>query len=135
MNILKSLLADHKMIINLLKTMDVDNPRLSSIRKTLGRVLTSHAGFEDKILSSCDHASLQLHEAIPREISNEHKDIETLMQLILHYDLADKKPLQHLISQHRIILETHFKKEEDIWFPSLAKHTKNADLSRLFYEK
>lgn len=42
MKIINSLLADHRMIHKLLKTMDVDNPRLSSVRKTLGRNLVSH---------------------------------------------------------------------------------------------
>lgn len=131
MAIINSLLADHKMINKLLKNMDVGNPRLRLVRETLGRALASHAGFEDKILSAYDHGALHLHEAIPKEISDEHKDIEKLMELILHHDLADKKPLQHLINQHKTILETHFKKEEDIWFPSLEKYTRNGDLTRI----
>lgn len=128
------LLKDHRMIRKTLEGFRLDNPRFPEITKTLGRILKAHAWFEDTIFLPALKAEPFFARVFMQEISQEHKDLDTLMGLIRETKLENRESLQFYTTQLRSILETHFHKEEDALFPLSEKILKEEGLDRLAHE-
>lgn len=124
------LLTDHRLIRKLLEGFSLENPRFSEISNTLGRALVAHAWFEDVIFLPALNAEPSL-KRLSHEIEQEHKDMDALMGHVRKGSLENRKDLERYVLQLRVILDTHFKKEEDALFP-LAEHILDSEgLNRL----
>lgn len=111
-----ALLKDHQMIRKVLVDFRVENPRFDHLSQTLERILKAHAWFEDVIFLPALKVEPRLMR-LNREISQEHRDLDHLMQELRSISCEDKKALDFTRIQLQAILETHFKKEEDALFP------------------
>ncbi len=128
------LMKDHRMARKTLEGFRVENPRFPQIAKTLGRILKAHAWFEDSIFLPALKAEPFLARVFMDEISQEHKDLDSLMSLIRQTKLEDRAQLESYATQLRSLLETHFHKEEDALFPLSEKILKEEGLDRLAHE-
>lgn len=111
------LLKDHKMIRKIMSEWSVDNPRFPDIHKTLSRVVLGHAWFEDQVFFPAMEAEPVFARRFMTELYQEHKDIDSLLKLVHKTPVAKREELDFLVMQLRVVLETHFKKEEEALFP------------------
>jgi hemerythrin-like domain-containing protein len=131
-----ALLADHKLVRKLLEQFHPESPRFGKIALTLHRALQGHAWFEDEIFLPAVKAEPLFFERFNAQIAEEHRDIEALLRRLreayatgrqaTHPDVHfwgrdDRYALVADALQLRALLESHFRKEEDGWFP-LAEH-------------
>ena len=112
-----ALLKDHLLINKILESFTLDNPRFDHICKTLHRAVLSHSWFEDEIFLPAVEAEPLLFRRFTDEIYQEHKDIDALLKLLRKTPMAKKKELEFYATELRVLLNTHFKKEEDALFP------------------
>jgi hypothetical protein len=112
-----ALLKDHLLINKILEQLSIDNPRFDKICLTLHRALKAHAWFEDEIFLPAVEAEPLLFRRFTEEIYQEHKDLDALAKLLRKTPMADKKALDCYSIELRVLLTTHFKKEEDALFP------------------
>lgn len=116
-----ALLKDHRLINKILEQFSVDNPRFEKICLTLHRAVAAHAWFEDEIFLPAVEAEPLLFRRFTDEIYQEHKDIDALLKLLRKTPLSNKKELLFYSQELRVLLSTHFEKEEEALFP-LAEH-------------
>ena len=112
----EELLKDHRMIRKTLEGFQLDSPRFPQIAHTLQRIVLAHAWFEDTIFLP----ALELEPILvklSREISQEHKDLDFLFKELRRTKPADQWGLEAYANQIRVILASHFQKEEDALFP------------------
>lgn len=113
----EELLKDHKMIRKLLADLRPGNPRAAEIAATLQRVTLAHAWFEDEFLMPVLKNAPGIVKPFWQEIVQEHNDIAALLELVKSTppDRIDDKKSR--IDTLRVVLETHFEKEEKVLFP------------------
>jgi hemerythrin-like domain-containing protein len=128
------LVKDHRMVRKTLEGFRLDNPRFPEIAKTLERILRAHAWFEDTIFLPALKAEPFFARVFMDEISQEHKDLESLMKLIQETRREERERLEFYSRELRSILETHFTKEEDTLFPLSEKILREEGLDRLAQE-
>jgi hypothetical protein len=116
-----ALLKDHLLINKILEQFSIDNPRFEKICLTLHRAVKGHAWFEDEIFLPAVEAEPLLFRRFTEEIYQEHKDIDALLKLLRKTPMANKKELEFYSIELRVLLSTHFKKEEEALFP-LTEH-------------
>jgi hemerythrin-like domain-containing protein len=116
-----ALLKDHLLINKILEQFQIDNPRFEKICLTLHRAVKAHAWFEDEIFLPAVQAEPLLFRRFTDEIYQEHKDIDALAKLLRKTPMAKKREVLFYSQELRVLLSTHFKKEEDALFP-LAEH-------------
>jgi hemerythrin-like domain-containing protein len=129
----ESLLADHKMIRKLLAAVQPDNPRLPEIMSTLTRVVKGHAWFEDEIFMPAFRAEPLLEKRYLDELGQEHKDIDHFMALVSQSPLGSREYECYAL-QLKVLLATHFAKEEDALFPLAERILDSEGLNRLAEE-
>ena len=112
-----ALLKDHLLINKILEQFTVENPRFDHICRTLHRAVLGHAWFEDEIFLPAIEAEPLLFRRFTDEIYQEHKDIDVLLKLLRKAPGTQKQELEFYSTQLRVLLATHFKKEEDALFP------------------
>jgi len=112
-----ALLKDHLLINKILEQFTLDNPRFAHICKTLHRAVVSHAWFEDEIFLPAIEAEPLLFRRFTDEIHQEHKDIDALLKLLRKTPIGKPKDLEFYSKELRVLLSTHFTKEEDALFP------------------
>ena len=115
------LVADHRMIRKILESFQIENPRFSTIAFTLHRAVVGHAWFEDEIFLPAIQAEPLIFRRFTDEIYQEHKDIDALLKLLRKTSMGNKKELLFYSQELRVLLSTHFEKEEEALFP-LAEH-------------
>lgn len=112
-----ALLKDHLLINKILEQFSIENPRFDKICLTLHRALKAHAWFEDEIFLPAIEAEPLLFRRFTDEIYREHQDLDALMKLVRKTPVANKEELDFYSTELRVLLSTHFKKEEDALFP------------------
>jgi iron-sulfur cluster repair protein YtfE (RIC family) len=112
-----ALLKDHLLINKILEQFTLDNPRFAKICLTLHRAVLAHAWFEDEIFLPAVEAEPLLFRRFTDEIRQEHKDIDALLKLLRKTSAANRQELEFYSQELRVLLSTHFKKEEDALFP------------------
>jgi iron-sulfur cluster repair protein YtfE (RIC family) len=112
-----ALLKDHQLINKILEQFTLDNPRFAHICQTLHRAVLGHAWFEDQIFLPAIEAEPLLFRRFTDEIYQEHKDIDALLKLIRKTPSGKPKELEFYSKELRVLLATHFRKEEDALFP------------------
>lgn len=112
-----ALLKDHLLINKILEQFSIDNPRFEKICLTLHRALKAHAWFEDEIFLPAIEAEPLIFRRFTQEIYQEHLDLDALVKLLRKTPTANKKELEFYSQELRVLLSTHFKKEEDALFP------------------
>jgi iron-sulfur cluster repair protein YtfE (RIC family) len=112
-----ALLKDHRLINKILESFTLENPRFDHICQTLHRALLSHAWFEDEIFLPAVRAEPLLFKRFTDEIYQEHQDLNALMKLLRKTPATQKRELEFYSQELRVLLSTHFKKEEDALFP------------------
>ena len=112
-----ALLKDHLLINKVLEQFTLDNPRFDHICKTLHRAVLGHAWFEDQIFFPAIEAEPLLFRRFTDELYQEHKDIDALLKLLRKTSSANRKELEFYATELRVLLSTHFRKEEDALFP------------------
>jgi hemerythrin-like domain-containing protein len=125
------LLKDHKMIRKILSEFSVDNPRYAELLKTLQRIVVAHAWFEDAVFLPAFEAEPLLNKRFTAEIVQEHKDIDFFLKLLRKTPPAQKKETELYNLQLRVLLDTHFKKEEDGLFPLTERLLDEAGMNAL----
>jgi iron-sulfur cluster repair protein YtfE (RIC family) len=125
------LIKDHKMIRKVLADFSVDHPRYPELLKTLQRIVVAHAWFEDEVFLPAFEAEPLLSKRFTDEIVQEHRDIDHLLKLLRKTPPAQKKETELFNLQLRVILDAHFKKEEDGLFPLAGKLLDDAGLNAL----
>lgn len=120
-NAIEALLADHQMITKTLEGFVIDNPRFPKVAATLHRVVKAHAWFEDEIFLPTVEHEPAFFRRFTQEIYEEHKDIDQLLALVRKTPLTKPRELTFFSTQLRVLLSTHFNKEEDALFP-IAQH-------------
>ncbi len=128
------LLKDHRMVRKTLEGLRLDNPRFSSVSKTLQRILRAHAWFEDTLFLPALRAEPFLARVFMEEISQEHKDLEALTKLVNETAITESAKLAFYVTQLKVVIETHFHKEEDALFPLSEKILKEEGLEKLALE-
>lgn len=126
-----ALLKDHLLINKILEQFVLDNPRFDHICRTLHRAVASHAWFEDEIFLPAVEAEPLLFRRFTEEIYQEHKDIDALLKLLRKTGPANKKELEFYSQELRVLLGTHFRKEEDALFPLTERILTNEGLIEL----
>ncbi|HMZ26148.1 MAG TPA: hemerythrin domain-containing protein [Elusimicrobiota bacterium] len=114
------LVKDHKMIRKLLAELAEDHPRYPQLLVTTERVVLGHAWFEDEFLLPALKARPGLFQPFREEIAQEHRDIAGLFLRLRGATPSDPVVRPHLLTL-RVLLETHFAKEEDALFPLAEK--------------
>ena len=112
-----ALLKDHLLINKVLEQFTLDNPRFDHICRTLHRAVLGHAWFEDEIFLPAVEAEPLLFRRFTDELYQEHKDIDALLKLLRKTPAANRKELEFYSTELRVLLSTHFRKEEDALFP------------------
>jgi hemerythrin-like domain-containing protein len=133
-NAIERLLADHKLINKTLEGYSPDNERFPHLQKTLTRIVLGHAWFEDTLFLPVLEKEPLLERRFVAEISQEHKDIDFLLNAVTASIPKDRKQLDAQVLQLRILLATHFKKEEDALFPLAEKILGSEGLLNLGHE-
>lgn len=128
------LLKDHKMIRKIMEGWSPDNPRFEQIHKTLRRVVVGHAWFEDVIFFPVLEAEPLLVRRFLDELYQEHKDIHYLLNEMAGTPVAEARKLEFLGRPLRVLLDTHFSKEEDALFPLCEKVLNEENLNQLTEE-
>jgi hemerythrin-like domain-containing protein len=112
-----ALLKDHLLINKILEGFTLENPRFEHICQTLHRAVVSHAWFEDKIFLPAIEAEPLLFRRFTEELYQEHKDIDALLKLLRKTPAAKQQEREFYSKELRVLLSTHFRKEEDALFP------------------
>jgi len=112
-----ALLIDHRLINKILEGFTFDNPRFVHICRTLHRAVLAHGWFEDEIFLPAVEAEPLLFRRFTDEIYQEHQDLDALLKLLRKTPLDNRKELEFYSQELRVLLSTHFKKEEDALFP------------------
>jgi iron-sulfur cluster repair protein YtfE (RIC family) len=123
-----ALLKDHRLINKILEQFTLDNPRFLHICRTLHRAVVSHAWFEDEIFLPAIEAEPLLFRRFTDELYQEHKDIDALLKLLRKTPSGRMKELEFYSKELRVLLSTHFRKEEDALFPLTEKILSNEGL-------
>jgi hemerythrin-like domain-containing protein len=126
-----ALLADHKMIRKILSSFELDNPRFPEILKTMHRVIVGHAWFEDEIFLPALEKEKAFQKALTREIRDEHQDIDNFLKQMKKTAPQNKKKLDLILLQFRVVLSAHFAKEEEALFPLAEKILDGEGLNQL----
>ncbi len=126
-----ALLIDHRLINKILEQFTVDNPRFFQITKTLHRAVLTHAWFEDEIFLPAVGAEPKFFKRFTEEIYQEHKDIDALLKLLRKTPEGKREELESYALQLRVLLSTHFRKEEDALFPLTERILSNEGLLEL----
>ena len=116
-----ALLKDHAMIRKLLSSWQVDNPRFDALTRTLHRTVLAHAWFEDAIFLPATAMEPLIFQRFQAEVSQEHADIDALLKLLRKLPAERKKEQACYALQLQVLLDTHFKKEEEALFPLAEK--------------
>lgn len=116
-----ALLADHQMINHLMKDWSPENPRFEHLTQTLHRTVVSHAWFEDQIFLPAMRAEPLIFSRFTDEVMKEHTDIDTLLGMLRKTTAEEMKERTCYALQLRVLLKTHFAKEEDALFPLAEK--------------
>jgi len=116
-----ALLKDHRMVRKLLENWEANHPRFAELTQTLQRTLLAHAWFEDQIFLPAVAAEPLIFQRFETEIVQEHADIDTLLKLLRKLRPDQLKERACYALQLRVLLDTHFKKEEDALFPLAEK--------------
>jgi len=116
-----ALLSDHRMINHLMKDWSPDNPRFEKLTQTLHRTIVSHAWFEDQIFLPAVQAEPLIFRRFSEEVVQEHQDIDSLLRMLRKTSADQMKERACYALQLRVLLETHFAKEEDALFPLAEK--------------
>jgi len=116
-----ALLKDHRMIRKLLESWQVDNPRFDALTRTLHRTLVAHGWFEDEIFLPALQAEPLIFQRFQMEVSQEHFDMDALLKIMRKLSPAQKKEQACYALQLQVLLDTHFKKEEEALFPLAEK--------------
>lgn len=111
------LLKDHKLIRKVLSEFSLDNPRYPDLLKTLQRTVLGHAWFEDAIFFPVFEAEPMLDRRFMKEMAQEHTDIDHFLKALRKLPEGERAMKESYILQLRVILDTHFAKEEDGLFP------------------
>lgn len=112
-----ALLKDHQLINKILEGFTLDNPRFDHLCRTLHRAVLAHAWFEDEVFLPAIEAEPLLFRRFTDEIYQEHKDIDALLKLLRKTPAEKPKELEFYSTELRVLLSTHFRKEEDALFP------------------
>ena len=126
-----ALLKDHLLINKILEQFTLDNPRFDHICRTLHRAVLGHAWFEDEIFLPAIAAEPLLFRRFTDELYQEHKDIDSLLKLLRKTPAAKQKELEFYSTELRVLLSTHFRKEEDALFPLTERLLKEEGLIEL----
>ncbi len=126
-----ALLTDHKLINKILELFKPDNPRFISICRTLHRAVSAHAWFEDEIFLPAIDLEPRFFNRFTKELFQEHQDIDALLKLLRKTPEAKKEELAQYALTLRVLLSTHFHKEEDALFPITEKLLSNEGLLEL----
>ena len=133
-NAIERLLADHKLINKTLEGYSPDNGHFPHLQKTLTRIVLGHAWFEDTVFLPVLEKEPMLERRFCAEISQEHKDIDYLLNAVTQSITDKRKELEAQVLQLRVVLATHFKKEEDALFPLAEKILGSEGLLNLGHE-
>lgn len=125
-----AMLADHKMIRKLTSEMRLDNPRFAQIAESAHRILTGHAWFESRIFFPAVEKSPMLARRFTDDLYREHDDIDALIDLVRD-PATDPAHLDGYLRQFRSMVDTHFAKEEDVFFPLTERILDSEGLNRL----
>lgn len=117
----EALLKDHAMIRKLLADWSAEHPRFEHLTRTLHRTVLAHAWFEDVIFLPAVEAEPLIFQRFEAEVRQEHQDIDSLLKLIRRLSSQQMKERACYALQLRVLLETHFAKEEDAIFPLADK--------------
>ncbi len=112
-----ALLKDHQLINKILEQFTLDNPRFPHICRTLHRAVLAHAWFEDEIFLPAVSVEPLLFRRFTDEIYQEHKDIDALLKVLRKTPSANTQELEFYSQELKVLLSTHFRKEEDALFP------------------
>lgn len=126
-----ALLVDHRLIHKILEQFSVDNPRFLHLTKTLHRAVLAHAWFEDEIFLPAIQAEPLFFKRFTEEIYQEHKDIDALLKLLRKTPESKREDLECYTLELRVLLSTHFRKEEDALFPLAERILSNEGLLEL----
>ncbi len=116
-----ALLKDHLLIRKLLESWHIDNPRFEALTRTLHRALSAHAWFEDEIFLPATLAEPLIFQRFQAEFSQEHYDMDALLKLMRKLSPQQKKEQACYALQLQVLIDTHFKKEEEALFPLAEK--------------
>ena len=125
------LLKDHKLIRKILTTFSLDNPRYPELLKTLQRAVIGHAWFEDAVFLPAFRAEPRLERRFVAEILQEHEDLAYFLGAMRNTPLTDRAALEILMTHMRVVLDTHFAKEEDALFPLAERILDSEGLNQL----
>jgi iron-sulfur cluster repair protein YtfE (RIC family) len=126
-----ALLKDHLLINKILEQFSLENPRFGHICQTLHRAVLGHAWFEDEIFLPAIQTEPLLFRRFTDEIYQEHHDINTLLTLLRQTLPENQEVLEFYSRELRVLLSTHFKKEEDALFPITERILSEAGLLEL----
>ncbi len=127
----EALLVDHRLINKILEQFSLENPRFLHITKTLHRAVLAHAWFEDEIFLPVLQAEPLIFQRFTDEIFQEHKDIDALLKLVRKTPEAKRNELECYALELKVLLSTHFRKEEDALFPLAERVLSNEGLLEL----
>ena len=108
-----ALLKDHLLVRKVLEQFQWDHPRFEAICRTLHRAVCGHAWFEDAIFLPAVKCEPLVFNRFIGEIEEEHHDIDRLLKALRQTPVSNRKQLEIYSLQVRVLLETHFRKEED----------------------
>ncbi len=109
------------MIRKILTEWKTGNPRFSHVHNTLTRVVIGHAWFEDQVFFPVMEAEPVFAKRFLDELYQEHKDIDALLKLVSKTPTEKQPLLDYYATQLKVVLDTHFAKEEDALFPIVEK--------------
>jgi len=130
----EKLLNDHRLIRKLLDGFSLENPRFPEILKTLQRAVVGHAWFEDTIFLPVFEAEPLMERRFVQEMSQEHKDLDHFLKLLRKTRDLRSQEMESYALQFRVILDTHFAKEEDGLFPLAERILDSEGLNHLGQE-
>jgi hemerythrin-like domain-containing protein len=113
----EALMVDHRMIRKIMEGFTLENPRFGELLKTLQRALVGHAWFEDSIFFPAFEAEPLLEKRFLAEMAQEHKDLDHWMKQLRRMQNVRSPEMESYTLQLRVVLETHFQKEEEAFFP------------------
>src|SRR4051812_25263728 len=111
------LIKMHQLVSNVLEGFESSNPRFEPIMKTLHRTVVAHGWLQDEILAPAVGNKLLIEKPFLNEIHQEHQDLDRMLKALLDTPLDLKKDLDAKVLQIRTVIETHFKKEKEAFYP------------------
>jgi hemerythrin-like domain-containing protein len=125
------LLKDHRLIRKVLSDFSLDNPRYPELLKTLQRTVISHAWFEDAVFFPAFEAEPLLDRRFQKELDQEHLDLAHFLKALRKMAPGDRALAESYVLQLRVLLDTHFAKEEDGLFPLAERILDSEGLNNL----